>query len=127
MTDLEASPGAITEERDRLRQRVAELEARDQEIQHSINGIALSDLAGTLTFVNRSFLRMWGYEDAREVLGRPAVSFWESEDAAEGIVQALGERGAWIGEMTAQRRDGERFPVQLSAALVKDRPDVPSA
>jgi len=120
MTDLRESRGVTAEELERLRQRVAELEARDQAIRFSINGIALSDLSGTLTFVNRSFLQMWGYEEAREVLGRSAASFWESEDVAERIIQALGEKGVWAGEMTAKRKDGERFPVQLSAAVVKN-------
>ena len=120
MTDLEESRGVTTEELKRLRRRVAELEVLDQAIQFSINGIALSDREGRLTLVNRSFLQMWGYEVDQEVLGRPAVSFWESEDAAERIIQAIGEKGLWVGEMTGKRKDGGRFPVQLSAAAVKD-------
>ena len=126
------------EELERLRRRVAELESRgacdrrdeeleikDQALRSSLSGIAWSDLGGTLTFVNPSFLTMWGYEDAGEVLGRPAASFWESGELADRIVQALRERGGWSGEMTAKKKNGDRFPVQLFATMIKGRTGAP--
>ena len=131
MSDSDKTPNSLRDELELLRRRITELEARrpdapcgdeleikNQAIQSSISGIALSDLNGTITFVNRAFLRMWGYEDVREVLGRPAVSFWESAEEAEGIIRALGERGGWVGEMTAKRKNGELFPAQLSATVI---------
>jgi len=138
MSDRDRTKTDLQKELERLRKRIAELESRgagdrrgeeleirEQAIRSSINGIALSDINGMLTFVNPSFLAMWGYEDAREVLGRPAASFWESGEQAERIIQALGERGGWVGEMTAKRKNGDRFPVQLSAAIIKGRTGTP--
>src|SRR5512139_3378976 len=134
MNDQDMTMTELQDELKRLRRRVAELEAsgapapsveeleiRDQAIRSSINGIALSDLNGKLTFVNESFLTMWGYRDAGEVLGRPAVSFWESPEQAERVVEMLGEQGGWIGEMTAKRKNGELFPAQLCATMIQGR------
>ena len=138
MSDRDRAMTEVQEELERLRRRIAELESRgardrsdetleirDQAIRSSINGIALSDLSGMLTFVNPSFLAMWGYEDAGEVLGRSAASFWESGEQAERVIQELGERGGWVGEMAAMRKNGERFPVQLSATMIRGRTGTP--
>ncbi|NTW59973.1 MAG: PAS domain S-box protein, partial [Nitrospirae bacterium] len=138
MSDKDRTKNDLQKELKRLHKRILELESRgagdrcseeleirEQAIRSSINGIALSDINGMLTFVNPSFLAMWGYEDASEVLGRPAASFWESGEQAERIIQALGERGGWIGEMTAKRKNGDRFPVQLSATMIRGRTGTP--
>ncbi len=138
MSESDRTMPELREELERLRKRVAklescgagaqgdeELEIRDQAIRSSINGIALADMDGMLTFANPSFLAMWGYEAAREVLGRPAISFWESGEEAERIIEELVERGRWSGELTAERKNGSRFPVQLSASMIRGRTGAP--
>ncbi|MGQ9572300.1 MAG: PAS domain S-box protein [Dehalococcoidia bacterium] len=97
-----------------------ELKTKDTAIASSINAIALADLNGDLSYVNPAFLRMWGYEDGSEVLGRPAIKFWKVEEEALEVVEALRNRGSWIGELAAVRKDGSTFYVQLSANMVTD-------
>ena len=79
MKDQENVPlevGAFVKDITERRRAESELRIKDSAIETSINGIALADLAGTLTYVNPAFLKMWGYDDPGEVVGRPAVSFW---------------------------------------------------
>ena len=86
----------------------------------SISAIAIADLEGNLTYINDSFLKLWGYDDEKEVLGRPAVEFWRMEDKAAEVVEALRHKGGWMGELVAKRKDGSLFDVQLSASMVTD-------
>ena len=102
-----------------------ELLIKQAAIDSSINGIAFADLEGNLSFVNQSFLSLWGLESPEGVLGRPAIEFWVTPEAAQDIVNALYERGSWMGEMRAVSRNGLPFDVQISAHMVTDRAGEP--
>lgn len=111
--------GFITDVTDRKRAE-EELLRKEAAIASSINGIAMSDLSGTLTYVNRAFLALWGYRDERDVLGRSAVAMWESVDAATAVVAEIQRAGSWSGELVATRPDGSRVPLQVNASLFHD-------
>jgi len=102
------------------RQLQADLVSRLQALESSINGIAIANLAGNLSYVNASFLRMWGYESRSEVLGRSAISFWDSPSQASAVQARVAEGQGWRGELAALRKSGERLIVELSASMVKD-------
>jgi len=89
-------------------------------IASSINAVAIADLEGNLTHVNKSFLRMWGYDDEKEILGKNAVEFWQvAEEVVEVMQKALNKEG-WVDELAAKRKDGSIFDVLLSASVVRD-------
>ena len=97
-----------------------ELKIKDNAIASSNNAIAIGELGGNLTYVNPMFLKMWGYDDAKEVLGKPAVNFWLAKEKAQDITEALLRGEPVAGELKAKRKDGSLFDVQLSASLVTD-------
>jgi two-component system cell cycle sensor histidine kinase/response regulator CckA len=101
------------------------LRLKDNAMASSIDAIAIAEFAGNLTYVNASFLRMWGYDDESKVLGKPAVGFWQMEENAEVVVEALRDRQSWTGELVAKRRDGSLFDVQVSASMVTDETGKP--
>jgi PAS domain S-box-containing protein len=94
---------------------------KDRAMASSMSAIALANLEGQLTYVNEAFLIMWGYTEESEALGRPAVSFWESEEQARKVVQALVEKGNWIGEMRGKKRDGTFLDVLVSASMIREQ------
>jgi PAS domain S-box-containing protein len=101
------------------RKRAAEaLRVKDAAITSSASGMALAGWDGCLTYVNESFVRMWGYAGDWEVLGRSALEFWQDGDAALTAMQAIRERGAWFGEMVGKRKNGSTFHVRTSANAV---------
>ena len=100
------------------RQAEEQLRIKESAIASSINAIAIANLKGNLTYVNSSFLKMWGYRHEKEVLGRSAVDFWKSKDEAQQTVRVLHETGGWTGELTAVRGDGSTFVVHLSTSMV---------
>lgn len=101
------------------------LEIKEHAISSSVNAIGITDLKGNLTYVNSSFLKMWGYNDEKEVIGKSAVEFWKSKDEANQVVNILRKKGYWVGEFVAARKDGSTFDAQLSGSTVKDDGDKP--
>lgn len=107
-----------TAEHKRTRERLRFEEAA---LEHSLNGVALADLEGCLTWVNPAFLRLWGLADRHAVLGQRVVDFWTDPQAAGAVLARLLELGAPIeGDMKARRRDGTTFDAHFTASLARD-------
>ncbi len=88
-------------------------------VRSSPSGITISDLNSNLTYVNPTFLEMWGYDKPEEVLGRPVTSFWEEPDDAQRIIEALVTiTGTEVAELVAKRKDGTEFVAEVRASLV---------
>ena len=101
------------------------LRVKSNAIASSITGVAIAEFGGKLTHVNPAFLKMWGYSHEDEILGRPAVTFWQREDKAQEIVEALRRMDSWTGQLVAKKKDGSLFDVQLSASTVADETGKP--
>ncbi|MDY6839461.1 MAG: PAS domain S-box protein [Thermodesulfobacteriota bacterium] len=103
------------------RKRVEEsLRIKDAALASSINGVALADLEGHLTYVNNAFLKLWGYDSAEELMGKPVQDLWKSRKEALEAVRTLRKSGGWRGEMSGVRRDGSLFILQISASMVSN-------
>ena len=98
-----------------------ELRIKEEAIASSINAIVLADVEGNLTYVNRSFLHMWGYDEDKEVIGKRVAELFQEEEKALKIMEALCKKKSWIGELVARRKDGSTFDVQLLVGLVRDK------
>lgn len=135
--DVEVSSSAIVEQgqvvgsRDIIRdiserkQTEEMLSIKESAIAAANSGIALADLDGKLTYVNKTFLDMWGYASEHEVLGRSTLEFWAEPEAATTVVSETTAVGQWSGELTARRHDGSNVPMRLSANVVKDNKGMP--
>ena len=96
-----------------------ELLIKDHAIATTINGILLADLSGKVTYVNPSFLTLWGFTSPEEAVGRSIEDFWGGEDARK-IRESLPGAGGWRGEISARLRDQAGLTVELSASLIRD-------
>ncbi|HVP67914.1 MAG TPA: PAS domain S-box protein [Anaeromyxobacteraceae bacterium] len=100
---------------------------RSEAINSSLNGIAFATLDGTLTSVNAAFLRMWGYDQERDVVGRPVTDFWMAPEKAANILAAVGVGGECYGQLVGRKKSGEPFIAELSASMVRDAQGRPAA
>jgi len=82
------------------------------------NAIAFADMEGNLTYVNRAFLDLWGYESAGPLYGTHATNYWYEAGEAAQVIVAISESGHWKGELVAVRKDGTTFPANVSASMV---------
>lgn len=94
------------------------LREKEYIIASASSAIATADLDEKMSYVNPTFLELWGYEDAQEVLGKAITEFWMVTDKYDEIMKALKTDGKYSSEMQAKRKDGTLFDVQASAAIV---------
>jgi PAS domain S-box-containing protein len=102
-----------------------ELRIKDNAIASSITAIAIAESAGNMTYVNNAFLKMWGYDDLNEVLGKSAVEFWNIKENAVEIIERLRDGNSVMGELVGKRKDGSLFYAELSASAVADERGTP--
>jgi len=83
-------------------------------IEISSHPIFMTSPGGKFTYVNPAFLKVWGYDEDREVLGRSWSDFWARDD----IPALVRERGSWRGSLIAKRRDKSEFTTPLFVSLI---------
>jgi PAS domain S-box-containing protein len=96
------------------------LQVKDWAIKSAITAIVTAEMDGTLNYANPAFIKMWGYDDASEIIGRNAIEFWELGDLAKEVQKTVQEKGSWSGELTGMRKDGSTFIAQVSTNKVLD-------
>ncbi|MDP3581249.1 MAG: PAS domain S-box protein, partial [Ignavibacteria bacterium] len=107
-------------ERNRM---MTELRLKESAIASAINAVVMTNNTGTINYVNRSFLTMWGYHREEEVLGRNSVELVEDAKKAGDIIAHLTKYGSWIGELIAIKENGDKFPVRITASTIKNDDD----
>jgi len=93
---------------------------KDKALETSLDAIVFSDLKGIITYINQSFLSMWGFDNKDEIIGRNSRDFWVSKEDANRVITSLEEFGYWNGELEAKRKDKTIFYVEVSASMVYD-------
>jgi PAS domain S-box-containing protein len=110
---------------ERRRAAEAALRIKDLAIEASHNAIGVADLAGRLTYVNRAFLRDWGYQDVHEVLGRTVDTFCATPEHAAPILAALAAEGMWAGELEARTGTGADLVMLATMSRIDDETGAP--
>ncbi len=90
--------------------------------EQSAEGIAASDLNGNITFVNRAWAEMHGYEP-HELTGKNLRIFHTEEQLLNDVIpfnENVVSNGHHSGEVAHMRRDGSVFPTYMTVALMKD-------
>jgi PAS domain S-box-containing protein len=92
-------------------------------VETSPDAVVLTDLSGKIQMANRQAVSMYGYEHPEQVLGSNVYDHIAIEDRARSIHET--RKMLKIGsirniEYISLRRDGSRFPVEISAAPILD-------
>jgi PAS domain S-box-containing protein len=95
-----------------------ELRLLSQAVNSSVDGIAMGDLDDRITYVNEAFTGMFGYS-REELIGKEIASLY-AEDQIPKLEKAIKAtiEGGWTGELVARRKDGQLFPIAVSASRV---------
>ncbi|MDA3953097.1 MAG: PAS domain S-box protein [Bacteroidales bacterium] len=92
---------------------------KDYAVASSINAIVITDMEGVVVYLNDATVKMWGYKNEDELIGRNLIDFWDGEGIYQ-TMEALEKKGFRFGEDIGKKFDGSVFPVQFSASIVKD-------
>jgi PAS domain S-box-containing protein len=86
-----------------------------QAIDASVDAIAFTEVDGHISFVNRAFVRQWGYQRAADVGGRLL-----SRVVEPGNPRApMHVRSNWTGEALGVASNGHRFPIAGSITRIE--------
>jgi len=101
------------EERQRLHARI---------IEHSDEGILITDADERIVSVNSAFTRITGYS-AMEAIGETPDLLRSGVHSADFRAQVRGAMhgsGAWHGEIIGKRKNGDLFPQSVAIGVVRD-------
>jgi len=105
---------------DRIRSEEA-LRIKNYVFHSSIAANGIMDTNAVVTEVNDAFLRIWGYGDRSDVIGRSITQFLADPEAKDQFFSVMGSKGQWEGDFTARRRDGTSFAAHgLSTVLLDE-------
>lgn len=132
---LEASQRELNEahreQERRVRERTAQLCDANAKLHlmgevftHAVEGIFITDSAGTVVAVNPAFEGITGV-DAQSMVGRlsPALGM-VPVGGTRSVWDEMLEHGSWIGETRGPHRDGWQIPQWLSLVSIRDEAGV---
>ena len=99
-------------------------------IETSPDAITLTDLDSKILMCNRQVAVLLGFESVEEMIGEKTFEFFIPEDRqrAEDNARKTLETGSVRNvEYTLIKKDGTRFPAELSASLIRDTKGMPKA
>ena len=92
---------------------------------NAVDGIAIADMDGTITYANKVYATLFGWGD--DIIGVNTAQTIASDLRESQLPKinagALG--GGWTGESQGVHKDGTVFPVQASIFSIKDENDTP--
>ncbi|MGC9526952.1 MAG: histidine kinase dimerization/phosphoacceptor domain -containing protein [Limnospira sp.] len=100
------------------------LEQQLAAVEAAIDGIAILDRNSEYIYINRAHVELLGYNCAADLLGKSWRQIYDAEDIRwfeTQVFPILMHRGHWRGEAMAKRRDGSRFPQEVSLTLADNR------
>ncbi|KTT22675.1 EAL domain-containing protein, partial [Pseudacidovorax intermedius] len=89
----------------------------------SSEGILIINAEHSIITVNAALCRGTGHDLADLVGQSPGMLLGEDRPMLQNLWPALDKRGAWQGEVTMRRRDGQVYPAWIVASVVRDGPD----
>ncbi|OLS32394.1 MAG: Sporulation kinase E [Candidatus Heimdallarchaeota archaeon AB_125] len=122
--------------RDITERQIAELSIKKSEeryrtlIETSPDAIILIDLEGRISFANNQTASMYEYDEIEDMIGLTTVDFIAREDLEtvnNKLKLILSEGRLQNTQFMSLKKDGSRFPIEISASLITDEDGKPSA
>ena len=91
-------------------------------LEAAANGVVITDLTGTIQWVNRAFTQLTGYS-GEEAIGKNPRVLKSGQHAAplyQGLWSTIRAGNVWKGEMVNQRKDGRLYHEEMTITPVKD-------
>lgn len=101
-----------------LLQQVKDLRTKDAAMASSLNAIAIADLDGTVTYINRACADLWRLAHEDDARGHRLREYLSDPAALIPVMQALQQHGRWQGELLARRADDSQADLQMAANMV---------
>ena len=91
-------------------------------VEHTEDGILITDISGNILYVNPAFTPLTGYR-AEEAIGKnPRLLKSDRQDASyyENLWKTILAGRAWHGQLTNRRKDGTLYTEEMTITPVRD-------
>ena len=116
--------GTVVILRDVTERKRAELELRRlvAAVEHAAEGMMITDLGGTILYVNPAFERLTGYERDEVIAGKPDFLRNRPHDAElyRAMWETLQAGKVWLGTMMSRRKDGSFLRQEATVSPILD-------
>ena len=88
-------------------------------INSSLDMIIATDITNKITQISPSSLQAFGYKE-EEIIGKKSLVLYANKEDYDRVVEAIREKGVFVGEITNKKKSGEKFTSYLSATTIRD-------
>jgi len=89
-------------------------------IKSTSDGIVITDLAGTILYVNKACQEMYGYS-IKELIGRPSNILFESKKEFQKEVFPIILEKGWKGKIMVAKKNSEIMPLLMTSDPIKTK------
>ena len=117
--------GSLIRLRDTTERRhlLAEMHKKSLALEVVMDGIAILNQRGIITYANAAFAQLFGYHFTRDLLGKMWQELFVGDIVSQLEAEAFGavqESRRWHGEVPAKRRNGQLFWADQSLTMTED-------
>jgi PAS domain S-box-containing protein len=101
----------------------AKLRQQTDAMDAAIDGMALLNAEGEYVYLNKAHAKVYGYENAGELIGKSWRILYDSDviqHFEQEIMPELSRKGDWFGEAIGTKKNGSKFPQELSLTAMAD-------
>ncbi|WP_111707247.1 sensor histidine kinase [Lutibacter citreus] len=99
-----------------------QLRLKDYALENSPNAIAFTDLNGYITYSNNGYLKLFGYDDKKEIIGKHISKFASENDYDKTILDKIKKGDVYIGEIKPKKMDGTIFnSIVLASPVIHEK------
>ncbi len=100
----------------------AKLQQAVQIIEHTMEGVLITDANGIITSVNPAFSEITGYAEAEIIQQHPGILISDRHPAEffDDLRNQVRQTGSWRGEVWNQRKNGDIYPAWMTISCVRD-------
>lgn len=91
--------------------------------EQAAEGIAIGRMDGIIEYINPAGALMHGYEDPKDIIGKPERIFHNNEQFERGVrlyTKKVLRLGVWRGILGHVRKDGTTFPTETISVIFRD-------
>jgi PAS domain S-box-containing protein len=92
-----------------------ELKIRDNTLRDFVNSIFFTNTGGNIIYANKEVLNLLGYNDVKEIIDKHLTTIFERDIDTLDLLDSLKNKGSYIGEINAKKKDGSKIAVKVFA------------
>lgn len=92
---------------------------KDLALKRSLNGVSVMDAEGYISYVNPSFVTMYGYGKEEEIVGRNMRELTLSPGKFDEVLAVLRDKKVWLGELAGIKKDKVEISMQTLFSLIE--------